>query len=262
MGTPNPPSKFWQNPPVVDDPVVQDAGYRMNKTDRAYIDSQILALQTKVAAPPPPGPIPYWTPGGPLVWSVVDIVDSVVATGVQAQPIHDTGGPGGFNFGSIFFVVYAGRKCSGVRFRWGSGSPLVSVQCCLWDSINAISDGARTTFAATVTTAAQAQGVYIATFPTPVPLSPGYWYSVSARDTTGRYDCRLPASDPLSIYANHFPSGQGSRSIAPGVLLTAGCPGNSSAQQWSAVGGGGGSPVNYCVCQSGATVVPIEPIII
>lgn len=48
MATPTPPSLFWDD--VVDPPVEQDADYELNDQDRAYIDSQIRALMTRVLA--------------------------------------------------------------------------------------------------------------------------------------------------------------------------------------------------------------------
>ena len=45
MSTPGiAPSAIWSR--MVDDPIVQNATYRFNKADRAYIDSQILGLET------------------------------------------------------------------------------------------------------------------------------------------------------------------------------------------------------------------------
>ena len=47
MSTPGtPPSAIWNL--EIDEPLVQDAEYRFNKNDRAYIDSQILGLETLV----------------------------------------------------------------------------------------------------------------------------------------------------------------------------------------------------------------------
>ena len=48
MPTPNPPSDIWNK--VVDQPIKQDASYRLNSTDRSYIDSQILGTQTLALA--------------------------------------------------------------------------------------------------------------------------------------------------------------------------------------------------------------------
>ncbi len=94
MGTPQPPSKFWQSPPVPDDPVQQDAAYEFNSDDRAYIDSQILALQRQVRTiydrPAP-------TPGQ---WTTVIDLD------FRSLPNQTFASDGAVSFGGLNAVKY------------------------------------------------------------------------------------------------------------------------------------------------------------
>lgn len=55
MPTPAAPSAFWDG--EIDPPVEQDADYQFDDQDRAYIDSQIRAIMTRVLNNPAPTPV-------------------------------------------------------------------------------------------------------------------------------------------------------------------------------------------------------------
>jgi len=207
-----------------------------------------------------------WVAGGPLIWSPVDLVDSMVTSGVGAQSIHVTG-VNGNNWGTAFFVTYAGRKCSGVRFRWGSGSPALTVQCALWDNAH-LNPGNRTANAGTGTIAVHAEGVYSYLFPVPIVLLPGLFYVVSAKDTAGTHDMRLISGNTvtasfLNSIQKFFGFSEGGRTIAPGVMITPGVADASNGTLCAQIGGGGGDPTTHQIpSQSTADPMPIEPIIV
>jgi hypothetical protein len=222
LPTPSPPSKFWQNPPVVDGPVVQDASYRMNKADRAYIDSQILAVQSKVAgllAAPPPPPA-YWTPGGPLVYSPVDIINAVA--NIEGSAVFDINALN-MSVSIPFFAATGLRYCNGVRFVWASGhATTVSVR--LWSGM---SNSSGTSIAHVTQVVGASAGVYTVLFGNNYILSNGKSYAVSVYDTDPtssgtHWACYTKTTGgDGTTWTNFFGNAGGNQliTLAPGVFI-------------------------------------------
>lgn len=203
-----------------------------------------------------------WVAGGPLLWSPVDMVASVVAAGVETLVVTNEGSPGGDNYGCSFYAYRTGRSCSGVRFYWGSGAPSgLIIRCALWANVLQSDGGSRTApVAATVDIVIGGAGIYVARFSAPVPLVPGSCYVVSARETTGQYSSLIDGDG--NFWPGFFgPSGAGAPQFAPTVFGNV-VPGVTALNNpTQLIGGGGGSPADFCPSQSTATYYGLEPVL-
>jgi len=206
-----------------------------------------------------------WTPGGPLLWSPVDVIDSVVSSGLATLAANMSGFAQGLNFGASFWAYRAGRACTGVRFRLSTGTPAVTVRCILWPNVQSSDGGTRLRAGEALSIlACPGPGIYVASFSSPVPIVPGYAYVVSVRDAAGIYDSRVPNAAP---WGNPFGAGAGSS--AGGPMLATNVFGNTvptlpgNNNMTSLVGGSGGDPTpDYCPSQSIASWIGIEPVLI
>jgi hypothetical protein len=209
---------------------------------------------------PPGGPgVGVWYPGGPLLWSPVDIVQALVSSGLETLPVNHPGGTNGENYGCSFWAFRAGRSCAGVRFRVSDGCPAINVRCILWANVLS-TDTTRTTFTTSIDMVVPGPGIYTAMFGAAVPLTPGLCYVVSARDIGGQYDSRVPST---GAWQNVFTqTAAGSPQFAPDVFgAYVPGPGSISLPN-NLVGGGGGDPTpDYCPCQGFGEANPIEPIL-
>jgi hypothetical protein len=130
--------------------------------------------RTLITAPPVPPPL--WTPGGPLIWSPVDIINAIANIETSAAFITTA-----LNISSSlpFYCMTGVRYCNGVRFVWGSGhATTVSVR--LWSGM---SNTGGTSIAHVTQVVGASAGVYSVPFGNNYILSNGKAYAVTVWDT-------------------------------------------------------------------------------
>lgn len=140
-----------------------------------------------------------------LYVSIVDIAAGAGLAGLTSVAASRTQGVG-------FGAIQAGHSCVGARFYWKTTSTNVKVS--LWDGL---SPNSRL---ASVTVAVTGDGIYTATFASPVALQAGHPYAITMWDTAGAaYTAMNGTTSGTAPVGGFLPANGGNLSVVAGPFV-------------------------------------------